>query len=85
MRYWATFTSLHFIVLLGLDVTISGLVGFRLIRAKVDCPTRTRRLVNKLIVINFEAALPPTVCLLLAVAFLWIPVSARRSFSQTLT
>ena len=60
--------------LTALDLTISSLVTYRLIRARVYAKTRTRRLINKLIVITFEAAIPPAVKILLALVLLWFPV-----------
>jgi hypothetical protein len=55
-------------------VTISTIVTYRLIRARVYAKTRTQRMINKLIAITFEAAIPPAVTLLLALVLLWFPV-----------
>jgi hypothetical protein len=49
------------------DVTITGIVCFRLTQAKIDADIpRTQRLVAKLITITFGAAVPPTLAVILA-------------------
>ncbi len=67
-----------------LDVTISALVTYRLSRAKTNSHQGTRRLLNKLIAINFEAAVPPTLSLLVALVLVGIPVSLRQQPSLAL-
>ena len=57
------------------DGTITGLVCFKLARAKVDSEVpSTQRLITKLITITFGAAFPPTLALMIAAALTLKPV-----------
>ena len=62
-----------------LDVIISSLVTYQLFRARIESSDGTRRLLNKLIAITFEAAVPPTASLLVGLILIWMPVSAPQS------
>jgi hypothetical protein len=62
----------------AVDVTISCIVGYWLVRAKARGLSRTQRLITKLIAINFEGALLPMSIIMVGLGLIWNQVLRLR-------